>query len=81
MGRVFWRPPDDTRQLFIRLSNVHLSKVDDDGRTVPIPQNDIPDVNVIVQDAVPGLNSTEPLHDLAGDHVCLLRDVDTRFPC
>ncbi len=46
----------------------------------PVPQNDIPDVNAIVQDAVLGLNSTERLHDLAGDPLgFLVRDVNARF--
>ncbi len=45
-----------------------------------LPQNDIPDVNVIVQYAVLGLNSTEYFHDFAGDpHCFLLRDINTRL--
>ncbi len=50
------------------------------GERLPVLQNDIPDVHVIVQDAVLGLDSTESLHDVAGDPLCfLLRDVNARF--
>ncbi len=77
-----WRRPDDTRPLFIaefRLPDVGLSKVDDDWRAAPVPQNDIPNANVIVQDAVLGLDSTESLRGLAGDPLCfLLRDVNNQ---
>ena len=49
------------------------------GERLPVLQNDIPDVHVIVQDAVLGLDSTESLHDVAGDPLCfLLGDVNTR---
>ncbi len=50
------------------------------GERLPVLQNDIPDVNIIVQDAVLGLDSTESLHDLAGDPLCFShRDVNTRL--
>ncbi len=72
---MFYESDDHIAEL--RLSDVRSSKVDDDWRTAPVPQNDIPDVNGIVQDAVLGLDSTERLHDLAGDPLCFShRDVN-----
>ncbi len=46
-----------------RPPNTGFSKVDDDGRPVPFPQNDIP--GVIVQQAVLRLDGTEPCHHVA----------------